>query len=145
MRIIFTGKRSAINAGSCCMKRLPFIVLMSVFIVGCQSPSQTRKYWTKLNTTLEQAIEDCKQCTETARGKATEGYYNQYRDSVVDGEAIPFDSTLAESQRDFEELHSFRRCMRSLGYQQVFERQIATDARRTYRLGGGEIQHLAGE
>ncbi len=127
------------------MKRQLVFALLSVFVLGCQSELQTRKYWSKPNTTLEQAIEDCKKCKETARGKAQEGHYNRYRDRVENNNSVPFNSELERMDRDFDNLHSFRSCMRSLEYQQVPEHRLGSDMRKANRFGGGEIQHLAGD
>ena len=145
LRIANDHVRSAPKKGNCCMWRQPFIALMSLLIVGCQSQSQTRKYWTKSNTTLAQTIKDCQKCKETARGKATEGHYNRYRNSVTSGGSIPFGGELEESERYFDKVHYFRSCMRSLGYQQIPEHRIGSEMRKANRFGAGDIQHLAGE
>ena len=126
------------------MNRLFFFVLIGVVVCGCQ-PSQ-RKHWSKPSTTLEQAIKDCKQCKETARGEAQAEHYDRYRDSLQGVKAGPIaNSELERSNRDFDKQRFFKACMRSRGYHQIPEYRISSDMRKTNRFGGGEIQHVAGE
>ena len=126
------------------MKRLIFFALIGAVVCGCQ-PGQ-RKHWSKPNTTLEQAIKDCKECKETARGEAQAEHYDRYREGIEGFDARPIaNSELERSNRDFDQQRFFRACMRSRGYQQIPEHRISSDKRKTNRFGGGEIQHLAGE
>ena len=130
------------------MKRLILFALIGAVVCGCQ-PGQ-RKHWSKTNTTLEQAIKDCKECKETARGEAQVEHYYRYREGTegFDTGSIAnndLNSELERSNRDFDEQRFFRSCMRSRGYDQIPEHRISSDMRKTNRFGGGEIQHLTGE
>ncbi len=126
------------------MRRLLFFALIGTVVCGCQ-PNQ-RKYWSKPNTTLEQAIKDCKECKETAQGKAQAEHYDRYREGIENIKAAPItNSELERSNRDFDKQRFFRACMTSKGYREVLEHRIGSDTRKAHRFGGGEIQHLAGE
>ncbi|MHC4118040.1 MAG: hypothetical protein ACYSWO_11085 [Planctomycetota bacterium] len=126
------------------MKR--FLVSAIVGIVACGCQPQQRLYWSKSDATIGQVIEDCRQCKETARGKAQAEHYHRYRQSIRDINAVPIASDEIErSNRDFDEMRFFGACMRSRGYQQVSEHRVGPEKRKASRFGGGEIQHLAGK
>lgn len=127
------------------MRKRSFPILLAVFIWGCQSELPKRKYWVKPDTTLEQAVADCKTCRETARGKAHAGHYDRYQDHRDNSHLPPLGGELEEANRDFDELHAFRSCMRSLGYEQVPDYRLRSRLHKANRFGGGDIQHLAGE
>ena len=128
------------------MKRLLCLALLSALVLGCQSQSQKRMYWSKPDTTIEQAKDDCQKCKLLARAEAQARQYDRYRARAVNRTAASFTSPeLNEFDRDIDELHSFRSCMRSLGYQPIPEHRLDSDKRKAYRFGGGTIQHLAGD
>ncbi len=81
-----------------------------------------------------------------ARGEAQARQYDRYRERAVNRSAASFTSPeLNEIDRDFDELNSFRSCMRSLGYRPIPGHRLDSDKRKAYRFGGGTIQHLAGD
>lgn len=128
------------------MKRLLFLVLLFALVLGCQSQSRQRKYWSKPNTTIEQAKDDCQKCKVIARGEEQARQYERYGERAVNRDAAPFTSPeLNRIDRDFDERHAFRSCMRSLGYQPIPGYRLGSEMRKAYRFGGGEIQHLAGD
>ena len=128
------------------MKRLLCLVLLSALVLGCQSESRKRKYWSKPTTTIEQAKDDCRKCEVIARGEAQARQYIRYGERAVNRSTAPFTSPeLNEIDREFDERHSFRSCMRSLGYRPIPGYRLGSDVRKAYRFGGGTIQHLAGD
>ena len=127
------------------MKSLLTSALLCIFLIGCQSQSNTRKYWYRPDTTLEQAIKDCKACKESARGDAQAGHYDRYRDRLDNSHPTPYNDALERADRDAENLHSFRSSMRQLGYKPVLERHLGSELRKTHCWGGSDIQYIAGK
>ena len=123
-----------------------WIVLVVTFaIAGCHSQSQSRKYWFRPNTTLEQTKADCQECASKAVGQATEGHYQRYREHMTSGDPIPFNGQLEESNRSLDEKRLFRGCMKSLGYREVSESRIDNGMKKADQFAGDDIQYLAGE
>ena len=127
------------------MKRLTTLLFLSISMPGCQSQSKSLMYWYKPDTTLEQAIKDCKQCRERAHGDAQAGHYDRYHARTENPHSVPYSESTDRFDRDIDDLHSFRSCMRQLGYTPVLEHRLGADVRKTYRFGGNEIQHIAGK
>lgn len=121
------------------------IAFLSIINFGCQSQSKSRQYWLKSDTTLEQAIMDCKKCRESAHGDAQAGHYDRYRARMENNHATPYNEELDRADRDADDLFSFRNCMRKLGYRPVSEGHLGAEIRKTHRFGGNDIQYIAGK
>lgn len=95
------------------VRKNAWLLLAALLVAGCGEP----RYWYKPDTTLDQAVRDCRDCCDQARNESSLAVLTASREAQVTGR--PF---ISEVENHFEQAWAEdapERCLKARGYRKV--------------------------